>query len=46
MWSGSEEPAASIFKPGEGKMLVPTVLSEGTVWPSYVVFMLHSPMPN
>jgi len=27
-------------------MLVPNVLSEGTVWPSYVVYVLHNPMPN
>jgi hypothetical protein len=23
-----------------------SVLSEGTVWPSYVVFVIHSPTPN
>lgn len=28
------------------KMLVPNVLSKGKDWPSYVVFVLHNPMPN
>jgi len=56
MWSGKYVPEVqrNLLPPSSGqvkakfcsKMLVPSVLSEETVWPSYVVFVLHNPMPN